>query len=83
VWDSSSFSHVFMIHAQFIQSHMEFLLFNVYAPCDNNAKLEVWDWLSGRLQQLGGQKVCLCGDFNVVRCDAERHSVRQGGVSND
>ncbi|MCH82855.1 endonuclease/exonuclease/phosphatase family protein [Trifolium medium] len=33
--------------------------------------------LSGRIQQLGGQKLCLCGDFNVVRCEDERRSVRQ------
>ncbi|MCI58883.1 endonuclease/exonuclease/phosphatase family protein, partial [Trifolium medium] len=31
----------------------------------------LWDSLTGRLQQLSGKKVCVCGDFNDVCCDEE------------
>ncbi|GAU47312.1 hypothetical protein TSUD_283800 [Trifolium subterraneum] len=83
VWSSVSFSHVLMIYGRFLKSHEEFFLLNFYAPCDNNAKRELWDALSGRLQQLGGKKVCVCGDFNTVRSDEERRSVRQGPRPSD
>ncbi|MCI43331.1 endonuclease/exonuclease/phosphatase family protein, partial [Trifolium medium] len=39
--------------------------------------------LSGRLQQLGEKKVCICGDFNAVRSAEERRSVNQGLRSYD
>ncbi|GAU22998.1 hypothetical protein TSUD_98270 [Trifolium subterraneum] len=46
VWSSVSFNHVLMIHGRFLKSHEEFFLFNVYAPCDNNAKrvMGLADW---------------------------------------
>ncbi|GAU51462.1 hypothetical protein TSUD_413600, partial [Trifolium subterraneum] len=83
VWSSASFNHVVLIHGRVIKSDEEFYIFNVYAPCDTTAKQVLWDSLSGRLQQLAGKKVCVCGDFNVVRCDAERHSVIHGSRSLD
>jgi len=43
----------------------------------------LWDSLTGKLQLLDGKKVCVCGDFNVVRCEEERRSVRQGFRSFD
>lgn len=36
-----------------------------------------------RLQALRGKKVCVCGDFNVVRCPEERRSLRGGANVND
>jgi len=72
-----------MIHIRFIKSNETFFLFNVYAPCDNRAKEELWGSLSVRLQQLRGQNVCVCGDFNAVRVKEERRSVRGGVVSLD
>ncbi|GAU51172.1 hypothetical protein TSUD_412070 [Trifolium subterraneum] len=83
VWSSASFNHVVQIHGRFIKSDKEFYLFNVYVPCDDTAKQMLWDSLSGKIQQLVGKKVCVCGDFNAVRCDEERRSVRQGMRSLD
>ncbi|GAU36842.1 hypothetical protein TSUD_213660 [Trifolium subterraneum] len=40
---------------------------NVYASCDTVAKQHLWDSLSMRIQALGRSRVCVCGDFNVVR----------------
>ncbi|MCH79613.1 cysteine-rich receptor-like protein kinase, partial [Trifolium medium] len=78
VWYSVSLNHVLMLHGRFIKSNEDFYLFNVYAPCETIAKQELCQSLTGRLQLLNGQKNCVCGDFNAVRADEERHSVRQG-----
>ncbi|GAU14347.1 hypothetical protein TSUD_309070 [Trifolium subterraneum] len=83
VWSSTSFNHVVQIHGRFIKTDEEFYLFNVYAPCEDNEKQMLWDSLSGKLQQLEGKKVCVCGDFNAVRCDEERRSIRHGTGSRD
>ncbi|PNX64517.1 cysteine-rich receptor-like protein kinase, partial [Trifolium pratense] len=56
---------------------------NVYAPCDDGAKQVLWDSLSVRLDSLGGNKVCVCGDFNAVKHLDERRSVRNGHRSSD
>jgi hypothetical protein len=68
VWSTSTENHVLQIHGKFISTNEEFYLFNIYAPCDGRAKKELWESLSVRLQLLRGQKVCVCGDFNEVRC---------------
>ncbi|GAU20182.1 hypothetical protein TSUD_352460 [Trifolium subterraneum] len=83
VWSSASFNHVVQIHGRVIKSNEEFYLFNVYAPCDDSAKQLLWASLSGKLQQLVGKQVCVCGDFNAVRCEEERQSVRQSMRSID
>ena len=83
VWASVSGDHFLMIHGRFIKSSEEFYLFNVYAPCDYSAKQVFWSSLSAQLELIGGQKVCVCEDFNVVRCREERCSVRGGHMSDD
>ncbi|MCH79554.1 cysteine-rich receptor-like protein kinase [Trifolium medium] len=75
VWFSVSFNHVLMLHGRFVKSNETFYLFNVYAPCETNAKQALWGSLTGQLQLLSGQEICVCGDFNAVRAD-ERLSVR-------
>jgi len=72
-----------MIHDRFIKTNEEFHLFNIYASCENGGKQLLWDSLSGRLQLLGGKKVCVYGDFNVVQCEEEWRFVRQGFRSLD
>jgi exonuclease III len=79
VWSSSSFDHVLSIHGHFISSNDEFHLFNVYAPCNGNDRQVLWDSLTVRLQALRGKNVCVCGDFNAVRCMEERRSVSTSG----
>ncbi|MCH89856.1 endonuclease/exonuclease/phosphatase family protein, partial [Trifolium medium] len=52
-------------------SEEEFYLFNIYAPCENNAKQLLWDSLTGRLQQLGGIRCMgISMQFDVKRKDA-------------
>jgi len=50
-------------------------LFNIYAPCDVSRQQHLWNHLSLRLGVLSSQNVCVCGDFNAVRCFEERRSV--------
>jgi hypothetical protein len=38
----------------------------------------LWVSLSARLEALGRVKVCVCGDFNVVKHVEERRSLRVG-----
>jgi len=52
VWFSVSGEHFLMIHGHCIKSNEEFYLFNVYPPCDQRAKLVLWNSLSSRLQSL-------------------------------
>ncbi|GAU45582.1 hypothetical protein TSUD_273820 [Trifolium subterraneum] len=72
VWESKSYEYVLWCHGRFIKSGEEFSVANVYAPCDPGAKQEQWDSLSTRIQALGRFRVCVCGDFNVVRRIEER-----------
>ncbi|MCI37044.1 endonuclease/exonuclease/phosphatase family protein, partial [Trifolium medium] len=53
------------------------------APCDPGAKQGLWVSLSARLQSMEGMRVCVCGDFNVVRCLEERRSSRAGPHPSD
>jgi len=83
VWDSAGGNNYLMIHGNFVKSNEEFYLFNVYAPCDMLAKQALWDCLSNRLAQLVDKKVCICGDFNVVRNGEERRSIRNSVIEVD
>jgi len=83
VWSSVSHEHVLQIHGRFIQTNEKFYLFNIYAPCEPRAKHELWASLTIRLQLLRGEKVCVCGDFDVVRNMEERQSIRGSNISQD
>jgi len=54
-----------------------------YAPCDRRANDVLWESLLGRLKQLRGQWVYVCGDFNEVRSRDERHPSRDASFSLD
>lgn len=62
------------------------MLLNVYAPCKVSRQQVLWDNISLRLTAFNGQNICVCGDFNVVRCVEERRSVgmvcRQSRITN-
>ncbi|GAU12294.1 hypothetical protein TSUD_142030 [Trifolium subterraneum] len=60
------------------QSGEEFFIANVYVPCDTAAKQTLWDSLFVQIQSMGRKRVCVCGDFNAVRCAEERRSSREG-----
>ncbi|KEH25499.1 endonuclease/exonuclease/phosphatase family protein [Medicago truncatula] len=74
VWSTVSLKHVLVIHGRFLKSNEEFHLFNIYAPCDSQARRVLWESLSLRLGLLRGTHVCVCGDFNVVRSREEKRS---------
>jgi len=76
VWSSVSQDHMLIVHGRFIRPNEEFYVFNIYNPYEGRAKQELWVALSVRLQPLRGEKVCVCGDFNAVRCPEERKSLR-------
>jgi exonuclease III len=63
----------------------EFYVANIYAPCDDGANIykRMWDSLSARLQSLARSRVCVCGDFNVVKHVEERRSSLVGSRSLD
>jgi len=75
VWSSFSFDHVLAVSGRFLKTGEEFVLFNIYAPCDVSRQQRLWNHLSLRVGALSSQNVCVCGDFNAVRCFEERRSV--------
>lgn len=86
VWFSFTMEHVLGIQGQFIKSGTQFTLLNVYAPCDAHHQQLLWHNISFRMRSLLEKNVCVCGDFNVVRCPEERRSVssvaiQQGSAS--
>ncbi|PNY09903.1 cysteine-rich receptor-like protein kinase, partial [Trifolium pratense] len=83
MWSTKSCEHVLRCRGRFIQSGEEFMLANVYAPCDDGAKQELWDSLSVRIQALGRDRVCVCGDFNAIKQVEERRSSRGSQRSSD
>jgi exonuclease III len=85
---SFSFDHVLVVQGRFLKSQDDFVLFNVYAPCDGRSQSLLWDSLSAHMSLYVGCKICVCGDFNVVRGAVERKSIissvrSQGGVLHD
>jgi len=83
VWDRSriyvlftiSFGHVLIIKGKVITTEEEFIIFNVYAPCDSVAKHELWERLVPMVLNYGDICLCLCGDFKSVR-SIEEHKGR-------
>jgi hypothetical protein len=83
MWDSEdveidlsfSFDHVLAVSGRLLKSNEDFILFNVYAPCDVGSQHMLWGNLSSRLANFVGQNVCVCGNFNVVWGVEERRSV--------
>jgi len=75
VWSTMSFDHVLAVAGCFVQFGDLFVVFNFYAPCDSSRQQALWNVLSSRLVALANQNVCVCGDFNAIRCVEERRSV--------
>lgn len=57
-----------------MKTNEEFVLFNVYAPCEvvGQGQGVLWGTLSDRVASFAGFNICVCGDFNVVRGMEER-----------
>jgi exonuclease III len=72
VWSSMCYGNVLVIKGKVISSDEEFMIFNVYAPCDLAAKREMWGTLKSKVLNNNDVNVCVCGDFNSVRGEDER-----------
>ena len=60
VWSSVSLDHVLAVTGRFLKSEDQFVVFNVYAPCDISRQQVLWNVLSSRIDSLAGQNVCVC-----------------------
>jgi exonuclease III len=77
VWSSISRDYVLWCHGRFVRTDEEFLVANVYAPCDQGAKQGLWDALSSKLQVLGRMRVCVCAE-TLMRLGAAMKGVPPG-----
>jgi len=75
VWSSWSFEHVLVIIGSFVKMGERFVVFNVYAPCDATRQQVLWNNISIKLLSVADRNVCICGDFNAIRCVEEQRSV--------
>lgn len=47
----------------------------VYAPCDAAGKRQLWADIIEKMAEMGGENWCVVGDFNEVKCSAERRGL--------
>jgi len=74
-FSSFCFDHVLEVCGRLLKSNVDFVLFNVYAPCDARGQNVLWESLTNILANFDGSNICVCGDFNVVLGSEERRSV--------
>lgn len=67
-----NFRHVLVIKGKIITTSQEFVIANIYAPCDLTAKQALWLQLSQFVLNFAEVNLCMCGDFNSVRSEDER-----------
>lgn len=73
VWSTTRLPHVLIIRGRVLQIiNQEFVIGNVYAPCDTALKQVLWDQLLHFVVNIGEASLCLCGDFNSIRSTNER-----------
>ena len=66
VWASMNYGNVLVIKGKVILTSEEFMIFNVYAPCDMTAKRDLWNRLRTKVLNNNDVNVCVCVDFNSV-----------------
>ena len=72
VWCTINYIHVLIIKGKVILTSQDFIIANVYAPCDLYAKQELWVRLNQFILENGDVNFCICGDFNSVRMATKR-----------
>ena len=72
VWCTLSLRHILVIKGRVILTGQEFIIANIYAPCDVSSKEILWVRLSEFILNIGDANLCICGDFNSVRTANER-----------
>jgi len=66
-----SFAHVLVIIGRVILTGEDIVIVNVYAPCEQVAKKDLWERLVPFTSKTDSC-LCMCGDFNSVRSIDER-----------
>jgi len=66
VWSSMSYEHVLVIKGMVISSAEDFVIINVYVPCETMTKRELWYRLSSIIVNYMDVSLCVCGNFNAV-----------------
>ncbi|KAL8501990.1 hypothetical protein ACS0TY_021212 [Phlomoides rotata] len=54
------------------QERIHCCIVNIYAPCILSEKIDLWDRLVSVINQNPSACICVIGDFNSVRTEAER-----------
>jgi len=72
VWSTTRFPHVLIIRGSVLQTNQEFVIANVYVPCDSSMKQVLWDQLLNFALNNGDVNLCICRDFNSIRSMDER-----------
>lgn len=72
VCSSMSFAHVIVVSGRVILTGEDVVVVNVYAPCEQIAKRDLWDRLVPLVMSKNDSCLCLCGHFNSVRSIDER-----------
>lgn len=72
VRSSMSFAHVLVIIGKVILTGEDIVVINVYAPCDNVVRKDLWERLVPIIISKFDSCVCVCGDFNSIRSADER-----------
>lgn len=89
IWDKEVFSylshwHVYgalVVNGLWGHDRIECCIINVYAPCLINEKEELWNIIQNVVSQNSNCCVCVIGDFNAIRREAEREG--RGVVSSN
>jgi exonuclease III len=72
VFSSMRLDHALIIKGKDLSTNEDFMVCNVYAPCDLLAKKQLWDRLHILVTSNVECCLCVCGDFNSVRSVEER-----------
>jgi hypothetical protein len=74
IWMTMTLPNSLFVKGKFLINNVDFCLANVYAPCDNRGRRDLWNAIGGMLQSHNSVAWCVLGDFNAVRSIVERKS---------
>ncbi|GAU29337.1 hypothetical protein TSUD_227080 [Trifolium subterraneum] len=75
VWSSIRVENCLIINGNYIQSQTNFFLANIYASCDEQRRVCLWNALKMMVQRHHLIAWCVVGDFNAIRNAEERCSL--------
>jgi len=82
IWMSLILSNALIVKGKFIKNNVDFVMANVYAPCDNRGRQLLWNELNILVQRYSTDAWCVLGDFNAV-CSCEERRSRSTISGND